>query len=534
MFIIFEMIFDLREKFMNYKQLIRTFLTLIIALQIIISSCSLKKNTEGEKLYIFKSDSTGMIIRIENTSEQVSCFTLRLNHNNYNSESEIIEHIVNMPEEFLNEPLERKAWRFVENSLERTSPLTHERWQHSPLMMINSIGFGQCDDFAAVLSFIWKMQGFQARVWGLEGHVVPEVFVNDMWQMYDPIQGVYYLNTQNEVASVEVLSANPNLITNPINEDDLELNDSINFFPAIRHSKNLASKYSSINDNKINEWYDVSANVENIRIVLPSKSSLEFPVEYSSKIFTNGFLGDEHELTCYMKISIPEIEKEEMIFPFIICKVNGEGSVELNGINYNLHQDSLNQYLEKFSTLNNKIFFKNTAKNIEVYCLLNPNVFNLSGNDTIKLIGTNLNGISSTIFQEKIILNAKSGHKSEKLISELIQRHLKYYKKNQNRLDSLIFNSDMPLNNNEDIISNITAYFNSIDTMDLVKRKRVINLMVDKLDTIYPLIISKSGNSDFLEQFKDPVSFIMFVCVLEISDKKDIEKILMHKFNVEL
>jgi hypothetical protein len=60
--------------------------------------------------------------------------------------------------------------------------------------------------------------GVSARVWQLHGHVVPEVYTNGSWHLYDPDYQTYFIDSTstNNIASVSELVSNPSLITAPL------------------------------------------------------------------------------------------------------------------------------------------------------------------------------------------------------------------------------------------------------------------------------------------------------------------------------
>ena len=511
---------------MSFLRLKEIIICLLLLLGVLSSCHTPNDNKISDRLFAFKSEKPGMFIKLENSGNTESCFSLRLNENNFNTEQEILEKINAMPEEFSNEPVERKAWRFVSSIITRSRPITGERWPHTPLLMLNSIGFGQCDDFASVLSFIWKKQGFQSRVWGLEGHVVPEVFTNGKWQMYDPNLGIYYLNSKNEVAGVEELSSNAEYFNNPIVTDNIQLNDSLSFFLIMRYSGWLTKKYQSRNDNKVNEWYNVSAEMKNPELCLPPGATLEFPVDYPSKIYNKGFFGDKKELRSFLKITLPAEWKGQITLPFVIAFVQGKGEVELNNKPYSIDEDSLNLLLKKFMTFNNSLLFKRISEKVDIYCLLNPTIFKLSGNDSMMLRGTNLDYITATVLEGKAVDTTSVSTERERLISNLIQTHHKYYKKNQKKLDSLLFSPAIPISNKNDLVRNIKVYLTGMETMEPKERTHRTELLIKKIEKFYSLFPGNSGEKELAKYMSDPVTFIMFVSVLEVSNEEEMAKLL--------
>jgi hypothetical protein len=107
------------------------------------------------------------------------------------------------------------AWRWltalVGHGTSRQDPL----WGHGLTPYVLSIGAGSCGDNAVALCRLWQRQGLEARVWQLDGHIVPEVLVGDRWEVYDPDLDVAYTDRAGEVAGVAELAADPTLVLRP-------------------------------------------------------------------------------------------------------------------------------------------------------------------------------------------------------------------------------------------------------------------------------------------------------------------------------
>jgi hypothetical protein len=159
----------------------------------------------------------------------------------------VLQFIENMQPVYPNEPNYVKAWRFTDLYITYGNPLTEKDWQHCPALMVNSIGLGECDDYAEILAVLWQDLGYNSRVWYLSGHVVSEVQVNGQWMLYDAGYGgegvYYYLSDGKTIASVTDLENNGSLITNPVNPIDPR-GDPV-------YSAELAGIYTSINNNSI-------------------------------------------------------------------------------------------------------------------------------------------------------------------------------------------------------------------------------------------------------------------------------------------
>ncbi len=84
-----------------------------------------------------------------------------------------------MPERYLGEPFQRKLWRFVHENAYHDVPINAQRWWYDYWPTLNSLGFGFCGHLAAVYVEVARAAGYDARIWGLYGHVVPEIFADN-------------------------------------------------------------------------------------------------------------------------------------------------------------------------------------------------------------------------------------------------------------------------------------------------------------------------------------------------------------------
>ena len=110
-----------------------------------------------------------------------------------------------------------QAWQFVVNhryhfcSAGSTQGPTYT---YDPLVVLNSYGFGCCDQSARALAWIWQQQGYQSRVASFAFHTVPEVSYGNVWHMLDPDHEVYYPNADGTIASVADILNDPSLVSN--------------------------------------------------------------------------------------------------------------------------------------------------------------------------------------------------------------------------------------------------------------------------------------------------------------------------------
>lgn len=301
-------------------------------------------------------------LQIVNTSKGESCFLLKAG-GGYFSNDEITAHVRSMPDDIPSEALERKAWRFVIDNIEYLPSITGSRKIHHPLTLINSIGFGQCDDLSASLYFIWKSLGFKARVWELGGHVVPEVYADGKWQMYDPSFQAYYLNNKGEIASVEELVQNQEYILEPREKISAytfhySVSDSFkSVYDSLKYSDFINKYYATTGNNKPNEWYENTFIYDRMKFCLPSGASLKVPVYADNIINFKDWFGNESEINYFIKVEFPANSNDNINLPLVFVQPKNMSAGSVNQKNMLLISDSLQtgnlDSRELFALINN-------------------------------------------------------------------------------------------------------------------------------------------------------------------------------------
>ena len=228
----------------------------------------------------------GAYLKINNTRKEDLHFKLKWNGMFSNMDT-ILWQIRSMRPEFEGEPLERKAWRFVISHMDFSRNVFDDPRLHDPLLQFNSLGYGQCDDMATALYFIWKALGFEARIWGLGKHVVPEVYSNGTWQMYDASFQVYYNNAKGSPAGVEELTRNNRLIYHPFNriKNTSVNNIDTNIIDKLRYSNSVGKHYLSDTGHFITASYYQTFRIRNMDMSIPPRSTVLFPY-YDTRVFT--------------------------------------------------------------------------------------------------------------------------------------------------------------------------------------------------------------------------------------------------------
>jgi hypothetical protein len=323
-----------------------------------------------------------------NNSEKIITFNFSLNGKKfYQQNSDILAEVNSDKKNF---PL--KLWEYLSFKFVHKRPLSGQEWQHSPTLFYNSLGFGYCDDAAAIFSHLVRGAGYNTRVWNIRGHVVSEVRVNNRWEMYDTDLGIYCFNNDGQVSGVEELSENPSLVTNPVNPVKKKDHEG--------YKQKWADFYST-KDNVVSSFYNYQLPVKPFNLVLPARSRLDFFQKFETGKFN--LRGDQVHKEHYLnlRMTIPAGYKGVIEMPLVLHSIKGKGVVSFDfwGLqgpttkkftSISRSRDYLNLHREKLVT---KINFIDSHSDIELIYFINPGLFKLEKNNTIKLNGEHVSSI---------------------------------------------------------------------------------------------------------------------------------------------
>lgn len=264
-------------------------------------------------------------VSIRNASDHAVSFELR--HNAAliaTSGEQLVDEVRALPDDIPGEPFERKLWRFVRDGSYHFEPLTGAYWQHDPLLFLDSVGFGFCDDVTSVYVALAGAAGFGARGWYLTGHVVPEILAGGSWKMFDPDLAVYYTGPDGQLADVASLAANPTLLTAPYFRFSRE---------SLPYSDPLAQIYSTVADNWLLEakHFVPARGTEALR--LPAQASVTYPGRWSA--LPSSMYGPPVAVSAQLRVDLPPSFAGVVDWPLVLWDVQGTGGqVRLNGAQY--------------------------------------------------------------------------------------------------------------------------------------------------------------------------------------------------------
>ncbi|MDQ3536096.1 MAG: T9SS type A sorting domain-containing protein [Bacteroidota bacterium] len=398
----------------------------------LISAILIGYSQDSEIRYFYNENFNADLetIQIKNYGNKEIEFSLRFNNNEFfKSSDEIIDFIVNMEDEFEDEPIVRKVWRFSRVMRYHNVPLAEHCWYSSnPTVMFNSTGFGFCGDIAAINYILWNKLGFKARYWALGGvHVVSEVFNNEKWEMYDSDVEVYYLNRNKEVASVNELASDSSLILDPVFKFDFDTSNVLLLQPLIANYANQRA-YSEVISRAYKHpyryYYDENAPYSclidnytepstgyNDKIILPPFSKLEFLGKIGNAPVVSPYNRDSGwEIKNYanLRLTIDQPWSGSLNFlPLIIQDIKGSGTIKVIGNNgfklindvYEIGSDELNTLLKLYWMPLDGLELHVEGK-VQIDYLVNKKLFPIDQFNYLFLEGEGIEGLKVEKFQE--------------------------------------------------------------------------------------------------------------------------------------
>ena len=295
----------------------------------------------------------------------------------------------------------QKAWRFMADYTWTSGlPLTHQSWYHQVLVFINSAGWGICDDKAEVLAKIWLAMGYKSRIWQLDGHVVPEIYVNTHWEMWYPHFQVFYKNPDQKIMGVEDLFQNNSIITS-INYDH-RIKLSI-WTLKMGFSKKTARLYTH-SDTKISyEPVQDTITYNYSEFLLPKNGTLVFPV-YKPYPLKKTSYGAESEQKNYAQLML-NIEKGwtgKISYPLIFHALTSDSAEVLIDGHKHLLSKANNTVVPNVFSAQSPIKIIHNDKGINLFFLINPRLFTQNNNfkhirNTLKSEDVNIYTVSLSL-----------------------------------------------------------------------------------------------------------------------------------------
>jgi hypothetical protein len=346
--------------------------------------------TTGTSTTVDSSSVTPRLV-LTNVTSQTIHFLLNVNDSlEPGGWDDVIERAEALPDAFAGEPLAYKLAREVAKRTGRGYTLTESTWIHEPLTLINSIGFGYCDDVASAFAQLAQHAGYQARVWTLGGHVVPEVMLDGQWAMLDPDLGVYYVDSTGRTAGVEDLESDSSLITNPtalrylVHKADTD--------PA---SEELASIYASADDNSVWNYYTDPLEPTDFSFDLPASASIELhSIDTPNR---RDYMGVVIPTTSLMTLHLPAGFQGALPAALVLAGVSGDAVLEVSGTEYTTTAPEFQQLLSNFESPRNRVAVVSTATDLQLDFYINPQATDFSNGASAFLRGVLIGGLQTKL-----------------------------------------------------------------------------------------------------------------------------------------
>ena len=254
-------------------------------------------------------------IALTNESAFQAEFRMRFNGNISSNLQDLVQHIqtADIPGTTGDEPDYERVYHYMLQFHQHDFPLTQRMWQHDPIVYINSLGFGLCDDAATAMSIIWREMGYESRIWLLDGHVVSEVNTGERWEMYDADLRVHFFNRDGQVAGVEELANNPGIIrapTDPVSEN-----------PYL-YSARMAQIYRTTENNRICTVCEEGLGRTDLTFQLPAGGRIEWGQSYSDKTLPTVHI-DTATKFGQVKVTIPAGATGSVDIPLVMMDLQG-------------------------------------------------------------------------------------------------------------------------------------------------------------------------------------------------------------------
>jgi len=306
--------------------------------------------------YNLKSDTTLPYIIIKDTGGVGLDFTFSLNNLFWFHPDSMISYIHKIPvkDSFNTKKEIIQAWQFVNSFTFHRTPLTQtDKKIHSPEIMINSIGYGFCDDRTASLCMVWEKMGYKYRIYNvIDHHVFPEVYDGKKWMMFDPDYGILLLTENNEIASIADIRSFIKLT--PFKNDYKNWDPYLQINIVMAYPKLLQDIYLKADKSRINNWFADEVEWEKTSFKLPPFTKVEFPI-YIDNI-----------ISPLCKITIPDYYYGTIQLPLVIHQII---NADVNLLQ-NHKTDGVNIEAELVS---GKVDVKGT--DVVIYAYMNPILF---------------------------------------------------------------------------------------------------------------------------------------------------------------
>ncbi len=500
----------------SHKLLLSVILTAFVSL--IWLGCNHQASDNGVRSFnLNTSVPLRSAIKLVNEGTRTSSFTLCINKYKF---SDLKGMISSISEIYPADTGPRMAaWRFVKDYTYFDQPLTDKNWIHSPEILINSLGFGYCDDKASTLSYLWESMGYFSRVWNLSGHVVPEVFEGDTWKMYDPEYEVFYFNKDSTIASVNDLMLDPYLVRFGFKykQPCTNIHSLWN-----RFSLKTARAYGTADDNTISDWYSEPIAEYQLLVTLPPQAILEFPGKYVP--FLLNYIGDTIAMYANARLTLPKGFSGKINIPLVLHAIKGSGTIVIDEKEYSLGSGELSDLINSREFFIYEFDLRDVSSPIEIIYLINPLLTQLTDENTIAIEGLNISNITAQIVElpepEFVSTPAQFNFPEEIYDIEAYMRRLPKYGMIQIERKADIYKKLMLL-----ITSN-----RNLSSAEMTSR---YELFSNRIESVLTSVKPSINLNELYKALNDDTYFAVFISLIEYIPEKELIAIINSSGNLK-
>ena len=463
-------------------------------------------------------------IKISNDSSGSVTFKLKFNDMVFSSDDELINYVRKiMPVEYKDEPDYRKLWRFLSQNLMIDKGIFDLKvYKSGPLMAINSLGWGH---LTSALYYYWAKMGYKTRIW-LVGHgdadqYYAEVFADDKWQMFNPFWGVYYLNDDNKVASVEELSKEPTLISQPRYKLPTASN-AISFL--MRYSNYTANSFSKDSIYITTELDNLPAS-DTFSITLPPHSTFEFPGIYTNVVKDTLLTPLFTDYLAEAKLKLPHHFTGDININLAVQSIKFKGVVTFN--NNSSFPDIYSEQMQKFLDKNHEVFYHlgfTDGDSIEIIYFVNPQQFKMKKVNQLQLTGKNASQLKvklDTLNPIDVVNDSIKMLESYRFYDENSNYCFYKQKFDNEKITSL---DNFKINNKKEFFAKLKLYVNCLRNVSDENKAILYSRLKEKAEKAFKRLGRDFDFNDFYAALNH-VPFVVFYLILE-QHERDLPKLI--------
>lgn len=280
------------------------------------------------------------------------------------------------------------AWDWMMKNHYAFNPYSGDQWQHAPYLFMNSLGFGLCDDAAAVFYSLATSYGYgTVRVWGLNGHVVCELFQNGRWQLYDPNLQAIYIDSNGQIAGYDYVVSHPN-------DDYLANLQNSQYANVIKPSPTgytpfVLGLYSSTDDNAVSYFSMVKQapfDQATPSLKLPPGATLHMDSDTNYPMQT--IYGETVPSLMSATVHFGQLSHYTFDYPLVPVAISGTGQVQIDGVTFDIGSAELTARLADRTDPIGSIIVDTTGTDNTITYLVNATRFSMS--DEVDVGGTTM------------------------------------------------------------------------------------------------------------------------------------------------